>query len=322
MDSQTTCPFNPQDLIAPVDFVNRWDERITEEEYHADKTAIGSSQLRNAKDSLKKFFGKASGLIEDKETKETKLGRKIHMAILEPDRFRSLYVLEPVFQGKTQKGELTTSLNCKEVKEKRDRWHSDLRPGAVVVTEKELGMITGIAKSLREYPDAMSLIEGARPEVTGYYRDPKTGLKMKIKVDLLTIGNLVLVTDLKSTKNCSQMRFGQSVYSDDLRYDIQLFQYTYGTQVISGKKHAASHLIAVEKEAPYEVAVYFFEEGHLTQAEQDYHATTQKIRHAIDTGLWTQRQKCMEPIWMPSRFEQESVTQDEINEMNAEEIHV
>jgi len=303
--------FNPKDLIAPPDFINHWSETITDEQYHADKTALGSSQIRQANRSLKEFHRNYMG-APDKETKEMILGRRIHMAILEPERFKKHYVVEPVFEGRTAKGEWTTSANCKEVKEKRSQWLADIDPGAVIVTQKELDIITGIAQAINEYDDAIELVKGAKPEVTGYYRDPQTGLKIKIRPDLMLLGNIALVTDLKSTVDARDIKFGNAVFGDDKRYDIQLFTYAEGIFQITGKEVPQVHIIAVEKEPPYECAVYFFLREDLAQAEQDYRSALMRIRTAIDHDQWPQRQRVMSRIYTPKWFIDETTIREDI----------
>ncbi len=303
----------PEDLIAPENFEAHWKPDMTDEEYHADKTAIGSSSLRAAVRSLKEFHWDMFSGKSKPETKDMILGKKIHLAILEPEKFKSLYVVEPVFEGYTKKGELTTDPKCSEVKEKKAAWYADLGKDAVVVTEDELEMITGIAQSIMEHPDAKELIEGARPEVAGYYRDPETGLRMKIKPDLMFIGDVAVITDLKSTINGDRFRFGAKTFSDDLRYDIQLFQYAEGTRIISGREVPQVHVISAEKKKCREVSVYYFEREDLGKAEQDYRNGLRRIRHAIDEGVWPQRQMWMERIHTPKFFEANSVEQDELD---------
>jgi hypothetical protein len=58
------------------------------------------------------------------ETEALRQGKLIHFAFENPQQFLETYIVEPIFQGKTQKGELTTSPNCKEVKEKKAEWLS------------------------------------------------------------------------------------------------------------------------------------------------------------------------------------------------------
>lgn len=306
--------FNPKDLIAPPDFVNHWNETLSETDYHADKTALGSTSIRTANRSLKEFYLNYMGAPE-KETRDMILGRRIHMAILEPERFKSCYKVEPVFEGRTQEGKLTTSANCKEVKEKREKWYSDIGPETVVVNQKDLDMITGIAKGIAEHEDAMELIKDAKPEVTGYYRDPMTGLKMKIRPDLLMVGNIVIITDLKSTKNADTIKFGSDVFGADKRYDIQLFQYSEGVRILTGKDVPQTHIIAVEKEMPNECAVYFFLREDMSKAEQDYRSTLLRIRNAIDHDSWPQRQSVMERIYTPKWFINDTVDQEAMGEV-------
>lgn len=306
--------FNPKDLIAPPDFINHWNETLSEVDYHADKTALGSTSIRMASRSLKEFYLHYMGAPE-KETKQMVLGRRIHMAILEPERFKSCYKVEPIFEGRTQKGEWTTNSNCKEVKDKREQWYSDIGPESVVVTQKDLDTITGIAKGISEHEDAMELIKGAKPEITGYYRDPLTNLKMKIRPDLLMIGNIVVITDLKSTVNAQTLKFGNTVFGEDMRYDLQLFTYAEGVRQITLKEVPQTHIIACEKDAPHECAVYFFLREDMAKAEQDYRQTLLRIRNAIDNDSWPQRQNVMERIYTPKWFINDSVNMEDIQEV-------
>lgn len=297
-------------LLAPPGFAPTWREDLTDEQYHADKTAIGSGNLRVAMDSLKAFHGIMFEGRQKKETDEMILGRKIHMAILEREKFKRLHVVEPVFTGMTKDGKPTTSANATDVKEKRGRWLAELPSDAVTVTQDDLEMMIGIAESIVSHPQGKDAMKNAVPERAGYYMDPETGLTLKIKPDLIRLDGSVFI-DLKSTKDSSTFAFGKTVYGEQ-RIDIQLFMYGKGIEAITGKFPKLIMVMAVEKVWPFEVAIYFYTREMLLQAETDYHATLGKIRAALDSGHWPMRQQKIQRGHVPEFFIRNSVEREDV----------
>lgn len=288
-----------QSIIAPADFAPYWAEDLPEEKYHDDKTAVGSSSLRLMLDSPKSFY-QGFYLKKHKEPSDAmKLGKLIHMALLEGTKFKERYQIIPRFTGKTQKGEETDSLNCKEVKEKRDAWFKALPKDAVVCTEGERESIVGIIDSCMAHPDIPKLFTKGRPEVSGFYRDPKTGIRCKVRPDFLTF-NSALFSELKSTRSSEARKFGGDTF--DKRYDFQLAMYRIGIKAISGIVPEIVPLIAVEPLWPYECAVYYFEEDDLRQAEHDYEYCLWRLAECLKSGKWPQRQERLERIYTPNWF--------------------
>jgi hypothetical protein len=295
-------------LICPPEFKAEW-RNITQDEYHADKTAIGSGMLRVALDSLRRFKGLMTGEIEFEDTPELELGRKVHMAINEQERFKSLMVLEPVFTGYTKAGKPTTNPNALEVKAARAEWLASLPRDAVVCTGQDIAIITGVANSIIEHPDASRAISNTIPEVAGYFRDAETGLRLKIMPDHRRKDNLLFI-DLKTTRNSSNRAFNRDVYGDR-RVDIQLWMYREGIKQITGKYPKRVLVLACEKKPPYEVALYYYEKEHLMQAEADYRAALNRIRFAIENDYWPMRQERVEAAHIPNFFINDSVIREE-----------
>lgn len=293
--------FDPKTLYAPEDFEAHWAPQITHEIYHMDKTAVGSSSLVLMLYSPRTFYhGHILGK-QKPDTNDMRIGRIIHMALLEGDKFRSRYRVEPIFEGYTQKGELTTNPNAKEVKEKKAAWYDDLPPDAIVVTEEELDQITGMIQSVSEHEQGRYVFTGGIPERAGYYRDPRTGIKMKIMPDFLA-SDLFMVTDFKSAVSCDQMLFGSKAFSD-MRYDLRIWMYAYGVSIIE-KKPMPENLIfmVTEKKWPNESAVFYMTSEQKNQAQYDYERAVDRLKDCVDTGKWPMRQTKMEPLWTPKRF--------------------
>lgn len=300
----------PKDLIAPPDYIAHWDESVTDEQYHADRTSVGSSQLRLILDSPAAFYESyygEQGLEEDElepddveeEAEHFRVGKMVHMAILENEKFKELYVVQPEFWGYTQKGERTNNPNCKEVKEQKAAWEAMLPVGAKVCTQAELDMITGMARAIMRHPEAPNLIKDCAREVAGYYRDPETGILIRFKPDLLKFNGSAM-TDFKTAKSSDEVFFGSQAFNH--RHDIQMFTYAEGALKINGKRPEIITSLVTEKKAPFEPAVFYWTPEDLVQAEVDYRAALRKLRKCIDEDRWPYRQERIGRIRTPQWF--------------------
>lgn len=292
---------DPKSLYVPEDFKAHWAPELDHEGYHADKSAVGSSSLVLMLSSPKTFY---QGHVLGKKktpTREMKLGTIVHMALLEGEKFRSKYVVQPVFTGYTKDGKPTTSANAKDVQEKKAKWESELPKGTIVVTEEELEMITGMIESVSEHDQGRHVFTGGIPECPGYYRDPRTGIKMKIMPDFRAHDNFML-TDFKTAVSVDQRLFGSKAFSD-WRYDLRLWMYAYGTSIIENKPMPQNlFFMGVERVWPFESAVFFMTDEQKNQAQYDYNRAMDKLKECIDSGKWPMRQTKMEPLWTPKKF--------------------
>lgn len=295
-------------IYAPEDFKPHWYEDLAEETYHGDKTGVGSSDLRMMLDSPKAFYWGFFKGYQKEQTNDMRLGKLIHLAVLEGAKFKNRYVVMPEFTGYTAKGELTSSPNCTEVKKKKAAWMSDQPPGAVITTEAERDTIIGIIDSIMEHPNGPDMFKNGRPEVSGYFRDPETGIRCKVRLDFLTF-NGQLMTDLKSAVTSKRAKFGSNAFS--YRYDIQLAVYREACKAINGFYPDVSALVAVEKTFPFECAMYYFQPEDFVQAEVDYHRALRRLDKCIKGNHWPQRQQIIERIHTPAWFVYESVNDNE-----------
>ncbi len=300
---------DPKSLYAPEGFKAHWAPELEHEQYHADKSAVGSSSLVTLMNSPKAFYEGHFLGKQKAETNDMRIGRIIHMALLEGAKFRDRYRVEPVFQGYTQKGELTTNPNAKEVKEKKAAWHADLPAGTVVVTEEELEDLTGMIKGIYEHEQGRHVFTGGIPEMAGYYVDPRTGIKMKIMPDFRS-EDLFMVTDFKTAVTTDRRLFGSKAFS--FRYELRIWMYAYGISIIENKPMPKNLFFMVtEKKWPYESAVFYVTEEQKIQAQYDYNKAMDKLKHCIDTNTWPMRQTKMEDLYTPKKFIDEDIYQHE-----------
>lgn len=286
----TPTEIDPHILLAPEDFEAHWSPGMTDEEYHADQTAVGSSNLRLAFDSPKAFRQRFFYREEKPSSEALRLGKLIHMAALEPERFEATYKVCPDY------GDMRSPAR----RAQRDEWLAQCAPGTVVVkNQAELDQINAITRSILSHRRGKDFMREGITEMPGFYRDPDTGIRLKIKPDFISVDGIRL-NDIKSCLSSEHRAFSNQVYQ--ARYDIQMFMQAEGIYRITGKFPDVISLIAVEKLPPYEAAIYFFEREDLYQAEVDYHAALKKIKTGIDKNYWPQRQTEIERIKVPQWF--------------------
>lgn len=204
-----------------------------------------------------------------KESDAMKLGTAIHMAYLEPKNFKDKYVVEPQQvlclprdeKGKVIKGAepVWQAMNkrLKDHKEYLANWRaSQEKLGSIVITDDEMGSITGVLNSISEeirFPpprDCISvqeLLATKDTEVTAV--NEFNGIQVKARADLLVNTRLGrTIVDIKKTSAISPEDFVNKVYK--YHYDLQAAFYMHAFEA------EAFVWLCVESDEPYAVATY------------------------------------------------------------------
>lgn len=272
--------------ILPHTFKPRFEENVPNEVYHSDKTAVSSSALRTILKSPATFLHNLNSF--KKETVAMRLGSVLHMALLEPKEFERLYVKQPYF------GDQRTPAN----RMKKEEWFKTLPQGAVTVSDDEYQTILGMIESIMRHHEACALLKTGKAEMSGYYRDPLTGIHCRIRPDLFDEKDGVLI-DVKTTPNCSIEEFSKTIHK--YRYDFQMAMYCEAIHLITGKPVNVPLFLTVEKEPPFEVALYPVDSLSklLRKGTYDYQKALVTLHHCLKTNQWLPYQSQMQPIDLP-----------------------
>lgn len=288
--------------IVPEDFKPYFVEGMSDEAYHADKTAIGSTSIRHLLDSPAKFYYEFNKVkteedLEDEE-EHFRIGKMVHMAMLEGTKFQERYVVMPEFVGYTKDGKETKSANALDVIRQREEWTAQMKAlGKTICSQKDRDNIIGMCQSVYNHKRAKTMLAEGKPELVGYYRDPETGVKCKIKIDFLPF-NLNVLLDLKTTKSCRRQDFSKTIWN--LRYDIQLAMYCEGVRIIQGVKVKSPAFLAVEKKGPWECAFFAADNTIMEVGMSDYKRGLRIYKECLLKKQWPQRQTDVEEIGLPS----------------------
>lgn len=211
------------------------------------------------------------GKLAQEESPALAFGKALHCRILEPTRFRRVYVVEPDF-GDCRK---------KENREHRDAWRAE-HAGAEHVDAETMAALEGIAASIQAHPIAETLLGGGAAEVTAKWTDPETGIVCKARGDLW-INELGTLVDLKSTEDARPDEFARSVWK--YRYHVQEAWYRDGFKA-AGADLEDFVFVAVEKKPPYAVAVYQLDEDAVTRGALAYEANLRRLAECIERDEW------------------------------------
>ncbi len=220
--------------------------------------------------------------IEQPPTKESEallLGRAIHCAVLEPDRFADSFTVAGQCVATTKAGKRCTNPGV---------WvHRDLgwvcgvhirgheaeidQVAAAILSTEHHTICLGIRDSVARSRAAHGLISGpGQVELSMVWEDSGTGVTCKGRWDRHSpeIAGGAIV-DVKSTRDAHPRSFERAIL--DLGYHRQAGLYLMGARA---RRLPARHfsIIAVEKEPPYAVAVYRITEAVVDAAADQIRA--------------------------------------------------
>ncbi len=93
-----------------------------------------------------------------------------------------------------------------------------------------------------------------------------------------------VILDLKSVEDASPRAFWNVVRRDHL--ELQAATYLRGATVTTGIDHRRFGWVAVEKNAPYEVGLYWCDEPTLEVGQQEYADLVDKVAACRQTGVY------------------------------------
>lgn len=175
-----------------------------------------------------------------KQTEALVFGSLLHCLVLEPDNFDRDFAIEPIVNKRTNEG-----------KEILAEFH-ETNSGKTIVTEEQFNLASILKDKIYEHKKANLLLSGkGENEISLFWEDEDTKIKCKAKLDRIKSD---IIIDLKSARSAKPEIFAKQVY--DLGYHRQSAFYLNGFKECYKKEAKGFVFIVVEKEPPYNVAVY------------------------------------------------------------------
>lgn len=219
----------------------------------------------------------------EEQTDATIIGTAVHTAILEPDLFPSQVIESPGFDRRTKAG--------------KSEWEhfSQLHAGKIILKPDDYEHCLRIRDAVHRHPVASGLLHGGQSELSFYASDAETGELIKCRTDYLRDD---LIVDVKTTDDASPAGFGRS--AANYRYTVQTAWYHHVLDSAFGEHPHHWVFLAVEKEPPYAIGLYWVEPTDLERARIAARRDFLRIVEHRRSGTWPDYGMDPQPLAMPS----------------------
>ncbi len=285
------------------------------ETYHSDKTALSSTGLSRVIVSPRHFLANWMCLEsgpDDEEPDHYRFGRALHLMILEPAKFQQLYVVEPVFEGLTKDGKMSTQ--SKAAREKRDAWWASQSKEAIAITIDEQEKLNFMYESIMDHDVARNMFVNGKPEVSCWWKDPETGIRCKARADYIFFdpdGGYSII-DLKSTRHEEVGGFAKDIHNK--RYYLRLCHYAMGFTEALGRAPNELIFVSSSKKHPFTTRTHFMVDRDIEIGHSHRRYAMALLRKSLELQQWPGPQNSIEPIHMPGYAADEELPSFEYKE--------
>lgn len=221
-----------------------------------------------------------------KETDAMKMGTLLHLAVLEPAKFRQTYVVEP----DNIKGE-AINRRVKAHREYLEAFRLD-NLDRIVVTAQQMDNLVGMLESIASNEFLKPLLTGGSPEIAATW-DYK-GLKCKGLADYVVDHKLFgrTIVDIKKTQDASVSGFSRSIFN--YRYNLQCAWYLHGFEA------REFIFVAIEDKAPYAIGIYKADPSLVEHGQKLMERLTEKLIWCRENDEWPGYTRGIENILLPA----------------------
>lgn len=193
---------------------------IDNDEYRA-SSPISKSDLDYFQTNPAQYIWSRNAPVDPEKLDALDNGSALHCMMLEPDEFKKRFIVMPEFNGRTNQG-----------KADKAAWLEDVKDCGQIILEPEYARKLPIMReSLLSHPLVRDVFESDyKTEVSGFFKDPETGLMVKFRPDLM-VSNAAVLCDLKKLAQFDRMDY----VFDDHGYHVQNALYSDGYHAITGE---------------------------------------------------------------------------------------
>ncbi|MBX9919111.1 MAG: PD-(D/E)XK nuclease-like domain-containing protein [Mycolicibacterium frederiksbergense] len=253
---------------------------VPEELYHSDRDSLSSSGARTI------LWSSPAAFHEEQTTpREPKaaydFGHLVHLLIL--GEGGKIEVLDPAVHGLTKDGK--PAANPASTAMWKEAEAAARERGATPVTIAEFAKAKEMADQVLLHPVAGALLSQGDAEITGYWTDPETGVRLRWRTDWLHQGrSRLIIVDYKSTKSAKPAAFHRSC--SDYGYHQQEDWYCEGIAANGLCDDPLFLFIAQEKTRPYLVSVHESHPDDIVRAHGLNRRAINTYAECRETGKW------------------------------------
>lgn len=256
----------------------------------AEKRRLNWSTLKHIATSPRLMKWRVEHPMKDSEA--LIMGRSIHCAILEPEKFDGRWIQVSTCGATTGKGEPCKSEGslysdgkwfCKVKGHAPAGAMSSPGEGIEVITAEGIELTRLCAESVAAHGPASKILKGGKAEQGMEWTDPETGIECRGRVDYLRPDDLV---DLKTTRRETIREF--TADAARMLYHGQLAWYMDGA-IAAGrlpKDAGLPYVVAVSTAEPYDVAAFQLSEISLEAGRILVRDLVKKYQQCVAADLW------------------------------------
>jgi hypothetical protein len=257
---------------------------LTNENYHQDRTCISASGLKLISRSPRHYWNRyLNPAYEDATTPAMAFGSLVHTLILEPHTFNERYAISPDVNRTTKEGKAAYAafMEANECKE--------------FISCKDFATATAMLYSAKNNPIITDLLDLSEKEAMHTFEI--LGVQCKMKADAINVIDGCII-DVKTCTDASPDGFGRDAYN--LGYLLQAAFYLDGYYLATGKDLKRFIFIAMEKTAPFNVAVYEMDREQIELGRQQYLAALQTYKNCLAANKWHAYGDTIQPLQLPN----------------------
>lgn len=239
---------------------------INIEAYHSEE-GISSTGINLILDCPRRYYyERHEKPKDDKEADHYKLGRALHMLVLEPHLFHgAFYQMTETVDLRTKAGKdayvkAEIAANGRKI----------LRPG-------EIADVYGMAKAAAEHP-VMGHLKHGLIERSIYWDSGIYNTRLRARPDVFTDE---VIVDVKTCKSVDE--FKRSIYYRG--YHRQAAMQIDALEKIDGKRRHFAFFV-IEKTAPYLTACFTLDEASIDQGRREYLDGAATYSECLKSGVW------------------------------------
>lgn len=234
-------------------------------EYLGKKDHISASDIKNFLKSPKYYFWNKYRKTEKDEGRHFAIGSALHELIMEPHLFNSNYTVIPKLDKRTKEGKLAYENFMLQAE------------GKTIINEEEMVIISDMAEGAVNNKIFMSFLENSHRELSAYMIDESTGLKLKMRPDILC-NNKSTIVDIKSCLDSSPKQFKGNVYA---------YGYSLSAAFYCDNLNRENYIFAaIEKSQPYQTSLYSLNDEMMEYGRNQYRIGLDLLKWSYDNNYW------------------------------------
>lgn len=263
---------------------------ISIEDYHTNRSHVSATGLKIAKRSLKEFEWFRLGKLENEEKVHFSAGNAFELALFDRVTFENKVAIRQTEQWKAEalmdKPELKKPAQSKYYQQCEENFAFAHKGKYLIpdIGDDSFEMIENMLESCYKDEMIQRLINNTEYQLSLFWDEPKTGLKLKTRPDICQVKKNVVV-NLKTCVDGSPAAFSKDLAKYD--YPLQAIVEIMGCIETGLMPQVDNYFwLVVEKRAPYNATIYEFDPSDIAAGMDEMEYLFTKVKKAMDENLF------------------------------------